>query len=155
MRIFARNMLRKAGYDIVPYQTYRGRPFPERPWEDDPKYVAIYNEVYANTLLDRRRLYMLYQLACKTSVLPGHFAECGVFQGGSARLLALIKPAEKCLHLFDTFEGMPDTNPKWDHHQAKDFLETSFEKVQTLLQPYPNVQYHKGFFPKSAEGLKP
>jgi O-methyltransferase len=104
--------------------------------------------------LDRRRLYMLFQLACKNSALDGHFAECGVFKGGSAQLFALIKPAEKSLHLFDTFEGMPDTNPKWDYHQANDFRETSFDRVQSLLKPYSNVQYHKGFFPKSAEGLE-
>src|SRR5258708_7091280 len=46
----------------------------------------------------------LYQLALNTAKLPGDIAEVGVFQGGSAKLIASLK-GTKGLHLFDTFEG--------------------------------------------------
>lgn len=154
MKVMLRNMLRRVGYDVQPYQTYKGRAFPERPWEDDTTFLKIYEQVRFYTILDRRRLYMLYQLACNATTLKGHFAECGVYRGGSAVLFALIKAANTNLYLFDTFTGMPETNHIRDYHRAKDFCDTSYEKVRKLLGPYANVKLRKGFFPQTTKGLE-
>src|SRR6267142_1624601 len=43
--------------------------------------------------------------------VPGCFVECGVWRGGSAALMALAvcKSGEsRDLHLFDSFEGLPE-----------------------------------------------
>jgi O-methyltransferase len=66
---------------------------------------------------------MLYQLARHASRLDGNFAEIGVYRGGTAKLLANITDgAKRELHLFDTFDGMPDTDSR-DLHTAGDFAE--------------------------------
>jgi len=61
--------------------------------------------------------------SCKTVLkgnVPGCFVECGVWKGGSSAIMALaIKNAgqERHLHLFDSFEGLPNPTEK-DGEQA-------------------------------------
>jgi hypothetical protein len=55
------------------------------------------------------RKFALRSFARSAAMLPGDFAECGVFKGASAYILAkaICKNApEKCLHLFDSFSGL-------------------------------------------------
>ncbi len=87
-----------------------------------------------------------------TRQLTGSVAEIGVYQGGTAALLADHMP-QKRIHLFDTFEGMPPTNPKFDIHKPGDFADTSLEAVQASLKGKDNVEFWPGLFPESAAGL--
>jgi len=50
---------------------------------------------------------MLYLTAKAMNGLGGSFAELGVSTGGSAKLICEVKK-DKTLHLFDTFEGLPN-----------------------------------------------
>ena len=84
--------------------------------------------------------------------LTGSVAEIGVYKGGTAQILADYLPM-KLIHLFDTFEGMPPTNPEFDIHEPGDFADTSLEAVQALLKDRDNVEFWPGWFPESAEGL--
>ncbi len=145
---------RKYGYDILPFKTYLGKPDPLMPWETDNDFVAIYNSVIDATLVDRKRLFMLWQLVNKTKLLQGNIAECGVYRGGTALLLSKTKPENKTLHLFDTFSGMPETDSAKDHHIKNDFNDTSLPLVQNLLKGESNVIFHPGFFPETAESLQ-
>ena len=38
--------------------------------------------------------------------VSGHILEFGVAKGGSAMTFAVLKRADRCLHLFDTFQGI-------------------------------------------------
>ncbi len=67
--------------------------------------------------------YLLYYHALQMRNKPGEVAEVGVYQGGSAKLLAKILP-NKEIHLFDTFTGMPPTDPEHDMIPAGIFAET-------------------------------
>ena len=49
----------------------------------------------------------LYNAVRDTVKVPGDIAEVGVYRGGSAKLICEAKGHKK-LHLFDTFEGLPD-----------------------------------------------
>jgi O-methyltransferase len=149
-----KRQLRQLGYDLVPYRTFQNKPDPERPWEDDPDFLAHYHAVVGHTLVDRQRLFILYQLAQHTVALEGNLAECGVYRGGTALLLAKLKPANKKLYLFDTFGGMPETDSQKDYHKAGDFSDTSLPQVQQLLDGQPNVIFRPGFFPATATGLE-
>lgn len=149
-----KGQVRRWGYDVVGFHTYQGRPDPERPWEDDPGFLAHYQAVLPHTLVGRQRLYMLYQLGRQTAGLEGNLAECGVYQGGTALLLARLKPAHKRLYLFDTFDGMPDTDAQRDFHRAGDFSDTSLARIQGLLGGLPNVAFRPGFFPATSLGLE-
>jgi len=52
--------------------------------------------------------------------VPGMIIECGVAKGGSALLFAASKRPDRCLHLFDTFEGIP---PPDDRDGGRAFTE--------------------------------
>ena len=142
------------GYEVAGYRNFRGKPDPERPWEDDQTFLTAYDAVVNHTLVDRKRLYMLYQLVRQTASMEGSLAECGVYRGGTALLFARLKSKEKRLYLFDTFGGMPETDREKDIHRAGDFSDTSLSHVQNLLHGHGNVVFRPGFFPATASGLE-
>jgi O-methyltransferase len=78
-------------------------------------------------------------------------AEVGVYRGAMAVLYHHHFP-EKNLHLFDTFEGFPES----DLEIAEDvrFRDTSLEAVSALFPGAENVHLHKGYFPETAAGLE-
>jgi len=85
------------------------------------------------------RCYVLYALARNALTLNGDMAECGVYTGGTANLIAHVlfqhAVTDKQLHLFDTFSDMPDTLvQERDYHQPGDFADTSFETVSRRLR---------------------
>ncbi len=97
-----------------------------------------------------RERYNLWTLARQVQALPGAYAEAGVYDGGSARILCEAKGADH-LHLFDTFAGMPETDPKADpHFVAGQFADTNRQMVEDYLAGFPNIHIHQGFFPASA-----
>lgn len=90
----------------------------------------------------------LRRLAIDCNQLPeGDVAEVGVYKGGSARMLADFMP-ECTIYLFDTFDGMPQTNEFDNMHRKGDFADTSFELVCQLFLDSPNVEVYKGCFPE-------
>lgn len=107
------------------------------------------------TLVDPERLFILYQLAKHVKTLEGSFAEVGVYKGGTARLIYNTPDSWfMYYHLFDTFEGMPETDPTKDLHRKGDFKDTSLEVVSKLFEnEQGEVRFHKGFFPTSADAL--
>jgi hypothetical protein len=83
--------------------------------------------------------YNLWTLVKRTAHLKGALAEVGVYQGGSAKVICEAK-GDAALHLFDTFEGMPNVNLTTDGgFRAGDFADTSYEGVKQYLSAYPNV----------------
>jgi O-methyltransferase len=98
---------------------------------------------------------MIYQLAKQVQTQFGEVAEIGVYKGGTGRLLSQIfKDTPKTIHLFDTFSGMPTTDPDRDLHKEKDFNDTSLRAVQEFMKDCSNVQFYEGLFPDTADTLK-
>jgi hypothetical protein len=102
------------------------------------------------SIVPKIRQEFLRKQALQVSSLRGEAAEVGVFKGGTAKLLAQAMPG-RMIHLFDTFEGMPETS-KFDLHKPGDFSDTSLETVNEYLQGY-NVHFWPGIFPDSARLL--
>jgi O-methyltransferase len=86
--------------------------------------------------------YQLVTAARSTAKLPGAAAEVGVFKGATARLIMEALP-NKTVHLFDTFEGLPDSQDGLDKGQFCGTL----EEVRQYLND-PRVQFHRGYFPR-------
>lgn len=79
---------------------------------------------------------------------PGHFAEFGVYKGGSALELNRLAIAQgRELWLFDTFTGMPLSGAD-DPHPVGDFADTSEAAVRALV---PEAIIVAGIFPASME----
>jgi O-methyltransferase len=119
----------------------------EKFWE---LYTAALNEnAFVQPFED---FFNLYQLVLKTRKVPGAIAELGVFRGSSARLIASLKDGKE-LHLFDTFEGMPEVRADADLHSTGDFGGSWLEEVKRRLSAFDRISFHKGFFPDSAREL--
>jgi O-methyltransferase len=127
---------------------------PIQPWRDDPEFRSLVAPLQGRTLVDDGRLFVLYNAARHVRSLAGNIAEVGVYKGGTAKMFSQIfADTSKQLHLFDTFQGMPETDPVRDWHKKGDFNDTSLESVRSFIGKMPNVQFHPGFFPASAKGL--
>ena len=101
--------------------------------------------------------FMLHSIVKTQTSLDGDFAEVGVYQGGSAKLICEIKK-EKELYLFDTFTGLPEVSKDDTHYGEKywhenEFSNTSVESIKKLLDRYENVHIIKGEFPESGNGI--
>jgi O-methyltransferase len=105
--------------------------------------------------LDRPRARRLCAAAKEALALDGEFWECGVYKGGSARMLAeVLKEKPRPLRLFDTFRGFVDVAPEdggghsngamdyGDVEAIKEFLGVGF------------VSFHPGAIPASFAGLE-
>jgi len=125
------------------------------PW-NSPDWRERLRERDPASVVSLDRKYVLWQTASQAArSLPGDFIECGAYKGGTGYLLATVLKAhpEKRLHLFDTFAGMPETDPQRDLHAAGDFADTSLEAVRAYLAPHQNVVFHPGLIPESFGSL--
>ena len=110
------------------------------------RFHLITRDVERANLVREFRLRTLFLVARSVEHLEGDVAELGVYKGRSALLLARSLP-KKTLHLFDTFEGMPDiAKPEIDGHSAGQFTDCSFDETRKRLAPHPNAVFHRGVF---------
>ena len=121
------------------------------PWNDYGDFARYRVLAAPYTLVSRERLYVLYALALNAIQLQGDFWECGIYKGGTAKMLAELlaahgRPGLK-LHLFDTFSGMPKTDEEVDIHRKGDFADTNLEDVRRIignLEPVINFRRATG-----------
>lgn len=106
-----------------------------------------------NMMLTHHEAYLIFMAVKTTKKVKGDIAEVGVCRGGSAKLICEAKD-DKPIHLFDTFEGMPDVDeidrPKYYEGQ----FAASLEDVNKRLGGYKNVCLYKGLFPVSSEPVE-
>ena len=80
--------------------------------------------VRAYSMLSQGRLQSLYECVhyCEATNLQGDYVECGVWKGGAVGLMALANKrfgkTPRHLHLFDTFEGIPEPDEAIDGARA-------------------------------------
>lgn len=134
------------------------------PWLDqESEFGAYYRVVEPRTLVSADRCYVLYRLLLQSLSVEGDVWECGVYQGGTAAMMAAVlgdqqgkkqgTPA-KTLYLFDTFEGMPETDAAEDLHAKGDFSDTSAEAVAQFVGHAELCVIRKGFIPQTFAGLE-
>jgi len=127
------------------------------PWNGYGEFAEYLKLAAPYTLVSPDRLYVLWGLARNAVQLHGDFWECGVYKGGTARMLAeflcLNARPEVKLHLFDTFAGMPETDRNVDVHKKGDFSDTSLAAVKQLVGIGERVEFHPGWIPESFQGM--
>ena len=139
--------LEKLGFTEIHY--FHSLLFAEQMYEKfDSQFLEILNKIGDNRGADNAENYTLYSSLKATKNLPGNIAEVGVYKGGTARLICEIK-GDKNLYLFDTFEGLPETNDN-DLFVQKGWLHnTSLESVKNYLSDFKNIYFLKGVFPET------
>jgi O-methyltransferase len=121
---------------------------------DVEDFQELFKRTGAHTLVDRDRCFMLYQFVGYANAKEGEMAEIGVYKGGTAKLISKVAVgADKTVHLFDTFSGMPPTDKTKDYHQKGDFSDTSLDRVKKHLADCSNVRFYQGRFPDTAEPI--
>lgn len=134
---------------------FSGKPNPIRLWDDDQYFNELMKKIKRYTLVDKKRCFMIYQLAKQVSSFSGDAVEVGVYKGGTAKLLAeLFKSQNKALHLFDTFAGVPPSDVNRDIHKQGDFRDTSLENIKAYLRDYKNIYYYQGTLPATAKPIE-
>jgi O-methyltransferase len=127
------------------------------PWNDYGEFAEYRKLAQPYTLVSPDRLYVLLSLARNAVRLHGDFWECGVYKGGTARMLAEFlsrkAPPAVTLHLFDTFAGMPEADREVDVHRKGDFSDTSLAAVRQVVGNKERVEFHPGWIPESFSGL--
>lgn len=83
--------------------------------------------------------------------IPGDMAELGVWRGASAKVIAARAP-ERVLHLFDTFDGLPNPSGTDSSRFRKQQYRHTLEEVEAYLRT-DNVRFHKGLFPETAKDV--
>lgn len=132
---------------------------PQMPWNTmtfspwfDAEFQERIRDITPFTRVSADRLYVLDILSRFSFRLPGSFIECGVYKGGSACVIGR-NAGDKVLHLFDTFEGMPENDDPAKHGKG-DFGDVVYEDIRKLVSANAkNAVWHKGIMPASFQGV--
>jgi O-methyltransferase len=128
------------------------------PWLGHPDFQSLYEGAAPYTLVSPDRCYLLISLARYASYLPGDFAECGVWNGGTALLLARVlkNVPDKRLYLFDSFQGLPKVNKEKDEWFFEgQYSAKSIEGVKLLLSDFHSIiELRSGWMPETFRGLE-
>jgi O-methyltransferase len=81
--------------------------------------------------------------------VEGDIAEVGVCEGSSAKVISQIK-GPKSLHLFDTFDGLPDisTHDLWFFKKGAYASRKKLSQLEAEFSAFENVYFYAGVFPR-------
>lgn len=126
------------------------------PFQSDSAWSRAYEQMAAEWYPDspgmdiRWRMWILTSMAKQAKALPGSIAEFGVYRAGCARMiLGTIGLAPGAhYHLFDTFEGIPESGLT-EREKAEGYAgrlgDTSVEYVRQRLSPWGDrLEFHPG-----------
>lgn len=105
-----------------------------------------------NTMLPYARLVSLYEQAvfCESQGIEGNFVECGTWKGGAVGLMALANlkygSARRHLHLFDSFQGIPEPDESVDGKKAIKEARSVRAGTQGRLVPIADIYKPLGGF---------
>jgi hypothetical protein len=121
-------LTRATGYRLVNATAPQPQPKPRKrtlPRHYDDEARRIIRTVRPRTMTSHEKLYALI-VAVRHVVdqgIDGACVECGVWRGGSMQAIALTLLARRVthrdLHLFDTFEGMPEPSERDRRHDGE------------------------------------
>jgi len=127
------------------------------PWFGKGNFSRYFELAAPRTLVSADRCHVLYTLLRQAVHINGDIWECGVYKGGTAAMIAAFlrdTMPSKRLYLFDTFEGMPETDSEKDLHVKGDFSDTTAEAVSRYVGCEDLCIIRKGFIPDTFAGLE-
>jgi O-methyltransferase len=89
----------------------------------------------------------------KSEQIEGSFAEAGVWQGKTSKIIHQLAPDRKYF-LFDTFEGFPSQNLEIEADNIDRFKNTNLNIVKQNIGDLNNIVFRVGYFPETAKGLE-
>jgi O-methyltransferase len=136
MKKLLKNIFKYFGYHI--FNIKKNDPFIDINSEHEPEFRELYEKCKPFTMTTVETMFALYksvEYIIKNDI-PGDFAECGVWKGGSAMMMALMlqkaKRTGNKIYLYDTFEGMPEPGAFdkdfQDQHASVEWNQTTREQ---------------------------
>ena len=107
----------------------------------------------SDLFLTATEAFLIHSLVQAQRRIAGDMAEVGVYKGGSSKLICDVKGSVP-LHLFDTFDGLPEPHEKDQAFFERGMVASSLSVVQKYLQPYENVLFYPGLFPDTSTPVK-
>ena len=92
----------------------------------------------------------LHRFVTKTDKLSGDIAELGVYNGRSALIMAMANKSKRTMHLFDTFQGIPEITSGVDLVKVGEIAGLALDEVMKVLREYEHIRYYPGFFPQTS-----
>jgi hypothetical protein len=123
-----------------------------RTYFSDRTFAAIYEKFAEGNYRAYDRRWTVGQLARHAVALDGAFAECGVYRGGTAYVMAMAlaqhgAPGRK-LHLFDSFHGLSRPDPADGAYWKAGDLAASLAEVSAHLAEWSDrLVMHPGWIP--------
>lgn len=124
-----------------------------RPFDIDVDFLEAWRAVRSHTLVDRLRLFELWQLVAQALKVPGNILEVGAWRGGSAALMALraahLDPG-RTVFVADTFSGVVKASDKDSYYRGGEHADTSLAMVVQFLHnlELKNISLLPGVFPE-------
>jgi len=103
------------------------------------------------SLMSANEAFLVHSLAASQGRRDGVMAEVGVYQGCSAKLISLASRGRP-LHLFDTFNGLPEPRPAEQALLHAGQYRGSLHAVRAYLAGQRNIVLHPGEFPATTVG---
>lgn len=112
------------------------------------KKIWLIAKVYPFTMAGYKRLSNVYEIAnfIEKNNIRGDFAECGVWKGGCAAIMAYVskkRKSDRKIWLFDSFEGLPEPTDK-DGIIAKGYAKNKttgkLESINECVGPIEDVK---------------
>jgi O-methyltransferase len=91
-----KRFLNKSGVDLRRYNKQLDR------------YKALHKKYNSFTMIPEESFVLNLELCNKFKDINGNYVECGVWRGGMSAAITEILPSDKWIHLFDSFEGLPE-----------------------------------------------
>ena len=128
------------------------------PWNQDSKFLDVYEKIDGFTLIDKLRLYELWSLVDQSKKLTGSILEVGAWRGGSAALMATraqLSGITTNLYVCDTFKGVVKTGDRDSEYTGGEHADTSRKTVEKLFEKMSltNVRILEGIFPDDTGSL--
>jgi len=115
----------------------------------DTDFRAVFKHFSDDNWTSFERKWHLKEFLEMVRSVPGDFAECGVFRGGSAHFMcAEGSLSDKHVHLFDSFEGLSTPADGEDGHWSPGDLSVSEDEVRHNLRQFDNFSTYKGWIPE-------
>jgi O-methyltransferase len=165
-----RRLRAATGYQLVK-ASRTGKPVRRRPklrryFDDEARTTITTVKPWTMTSYDRIFALIVAVRYLVANRIPGEIVECGVWRGGSMQAVAYtllnLGAADRDLHLFDTFEGMPppaDVDRRLGGESAESLMQSGprpalvravagLDDVRAGMERtgYPNdrIHYHRG-----------
>jgi O-methyltransferase len=120
-------------------------------YNKEPEIVNLITKVRKESglLVTTREAFLVYSVARTQRQFPGDMVEVGVYKGGTAKLMCEVK-GDVPLHLFDTFQGLPELHEIDRDFFREGWFESRLGHVQDYLRAYDQVYFYPGLFPDTA-----